>query len=466
MMKPMKRRRFLESSALAGLLAPVAAYWTDLPEARALDGRKNLVLVFYPNGKNAENPFIARTATEWSFAEGFLPFNEFKSDAIAFEEYAFAPILDARYTGDHGGHVAGAATMFTGEVAYVRSGAGDGLRAPSIDQIVAWEWMRRGEIVDPLRRSLGIVVSEGSFRVPAMFGQVPADYTLGAVYDQQITPVTQYLAPIDGFRQMFGDVAGAAGTTLDALWSRGASVLDLPSREIATLHDQLPSEGKRILDEHLTSLRDLETSLLLAPTELLEPPDPPEDIDPRDATNRVRVFSQWAEIIDMSLRLDRTRIVTITMGGCAGRFHVPELGLGFVGESGDSNSGSDMHSYTHWSPAEVPLFNDWMSARVAELLRRMKGGEGRENILDSSVVMIGTEGGHVHRALDTPVAIFGSGGGSFATGRALTYGNDQAHLHTGTLLSVCHAMGLTDLTRVGSDDERFQRGIVPELFAT
>lgn len=464
-MKAMKRRRFLESTALAGLLAPVASYWLDLPEARAIHGRKQLVLIFYPNGKNRENPFITRTATDWSFAEGYLPLNEFKSDAIAFEEYAFAPIITARYTGDHGGHVAGAATMFTGEVAYVRSGAGDGLRAPSIDQIVAWDWMRRGEIRDPLRASLGIKLSEGSFRVPSMFGQVPADYALGAVYDRQITPVTQYLSPVDGFRQMFGDVAGAAGTTLEALWARGASVLDLPGQELATLHDQLPADGKRILDEHLSSLRDLETSLLLEPSDLLEPPDPPEAISTADAANRVRLFSQWAEIIDLALRLDRTRIVTIQMGGCASRFHVPELGLGFVGVAEDANSGSDMHSYTHWSSAEVPLFNHWMSARVAELLRRMKGGADREDLLASSIVMIGTEGGHVHRSNDTPVALFGSGGGVLETGRALVYGNDLGHLHTGTLLSVCHAMGVTDLSRVGSDDERFQRGIVPELFA-
>jgi hypothetical protein len=464
MMKRMKRRRFLESAAIAGLLAPVASYWCDLPEARAASSRKNLILIFIPNGKAESNPFVVREGSSWSFAQGFRPYEPFKSDAIAFERYGYESIITAKYRGDHAGHLGGSAGMFTGEIPYARAGVGEGLMAPSIDQIVAWDWLRQGTIRDPLRSSLGIRMFGASFRIPAVFGQVPAGYTLGATYDRPMTSVTQHTSPMEGFRQMFGDLAGMTGTTMDALWARGGSVLDLPAQELATLHDQLPAEGRIVLDEHLSSLRDLEASLLIEESERIVPPDPPEAIDATRPENYVSVFSQWVEIIDLALRLDRTRIVTIQFGGVACRFSIPELGLGYTGSAEDpSNSGSDMHSYSHWQASELPLFMNWFAERNAQLLGRLKGGASRTNILADSAVMIGTEGGHVHRPLDTPVLLFGGAGGALRTQQLLTYANDAAHLHTGTLLSVCHAMGVTDLTQVGNPDPAFQRGVVPDL---
>src|SRR5687768_15286714 len=141
MLKRMKRRRFLQSTAIAGLLAPVASYWSDLPEARAVGDRKYLVLIFIPNGKAQENPFVVREGSSWSFGDGFRPYEPFKNDAIAFEQYGFESMITTHYHGDHSGHVGGTATMFTGEVPFARSGAGEALMAPSVDQIVAWEWL-------------------------------------------------------------------------------------------------------------------------------------------------------------------------------------------------------------------------------------------------------------------------------------------------------------------------------------
>jgi len=80
--------------------------------------------------------------------------------------------------------------------------------------------------------------------------------------------------------------------------------------------------------------------------------------------------------------------------------------------------------------------------------------------------MFGCEFGYSnHIANDVPVALFGQAGGHFKTGRLLTYGNELEayHKHTGTLLSICHAMGVTGLTAVGNPAPQYQRGPTPEL---
>jgi hypothetical protein len=58
--------------------------------------------------------------------------------------------------------------MFTGDVSYTSGGAGSVGLAPSIDQIVAWDYLDRGLITNPLRKSLSIKITGSSFRAPSV----------------------------------------------------------------------------------------------------------------------------------------------------------------------------------------------------------------------------------------------------------------------------------------------------------
>ncbi|MEM9191243.1 MAG: DUF1552 domain-containing protein [Myxococcota bacterium] len=458
-----KRREFLRSSVIAGFLAPVAAYWPDLPEARALTEKRNLVLVFLPNGKVRENPFIEGMGSGWSYAEGFRPYNAFRDRSIAIEEYHFQSFINRHYNGDHGGHVAPGACMFTGDVAHETGGSGDGGVAPSLDQIVAWDYLDRGVISNPLRKSLPIKVTGSSFRSPSVFFQTPPDYTLNRTYSNRMQPVSMIDAPREGFDLMFGDVAMMNGGTSEDLWAQGRSILDVPSAELNRLKTNLPSEGQQIMDQHLQALRELETGLA-DDGSMIEPPPRPEDIA-RRPENHVAIMGQWWDIVDSALRLDRTRIVTVQYGGIASRFHVPELGLGAVG-NGDGNSGSDHHSYTHHAGGRVPEFMDWFAQRNSELLTRLSGGGSvPTDILCDSAVMVGMEFGWNHNATDVPVTIFGELGGHLDVGKAVTYGNDIAtyHKHTGTLLALAKGMGVDGLNQIGRDNNEYQQGPATEL---
>ncbi|MEM9071451.1 MAG: DUF1552 domain-containing protein [Myxococcota bacterium] len=464
-----KRRDFLRNSVMAGMLAPVAMYWDDLAEAQGMMDRRNMVLFFLPNGKVASNDYILGDGMGYSLAYGYEPYMPFKNDMIIFDQYGFQSFIREEYDGDHAGHVAPGAVMYSGEVPYTTSaGAGEDMMAPSIDQIVAWDYIDRGVIRDPLRKSMNIKVTGSSFRLDSMFCDTPADYTLGATYTRALSPVSQHGQPQSGFEQMFGDFAAMGGGTVGNLWDFGKSVLDVPNAELRSVRPQLPIEGQRIVDEHLQSLRELELSFADEPPPAGEIPPPPGSMDTAP-TNHANVWSQWVQIIDAAFRFDRTRIVNVQFGGTASRFNIPSLGLGFVGESGDSNSGSDHHSYTHWDESNVPHFMNWYAERITELLGAMKAeGTGRENLLDRGVVSVGMEFGRNHNASDMPVMLFGSLGGYLRPGQRIAFGNEieNYHKHTGMLLALAHGMGTTRLTEIGNRRSgQYQQGVFSELLA-
>lgn len=463
-----KRRDFLRTVGIAGLLAPVATYWEDLPEARALTSKRNMVLVYLPNGKTRGNPFVSGSGGSWRYEQGFEPYNAFRNRSIAIEQYSFQQFVDRHYSGDNAGHCANGTCMYTGEVAYAPGGRASGGIAPSIDQIVAWDYLNRGVITNPLRKSLAIKMTGSSFRSPSVFFQTPSDYTLNRTYRSEVPPLNLEGSPRDGFVQMFGDLAEMGGGTVEQLWLHGRSILDVPAAELASLRPTLPAEGRALLDQHLQGLRDLERGLAAEDAEApITVPDPPDDVDDTPG-NHERIWSQWVQIIDAAFRLDRTRIASIQFGGIASRFQVPSLGLGRVGGS-QNNSGSDHHSYTHHAPDRVPLFMNWYAERVAELLTELTGSGAtpKPDILQDSVVMVGMEFGWNHQSYDVPITLFGEGGGYFAPGRVVRYGNDLSHFHqhTGTLLAVAHAMGTEGLELVGRDNADYQRGPSSELRA-
>src|SRR5690606_13432259 len=160
----------------------------------------------------------------------------------------------------------------------------------------------------------------------------------------------------------------------------------------------------------------------------------------------VTITEQWFTLIDAAFRSDRMRVFAMQFGGSASRFHVPELNKAYAGNAGDaSNSGSDHHSYTHHQESGTRDFVRWYAQRLASLAGEVEGDGTSENLLDSSVVMATMEHGHgaSHRADDVPTVLLGNAGGYYRTNQHLTGDNGNPTIPTGTLLSVCHAMGAT-----------------------
>ena len=76
--------------------------------------------------------------------------------------------------------------------------------------------------------------------------------------------------------------------------------------------------------------------------------------------------------------------------------------------------------------------------------------EGSGTLLDNTVVVWTSElsSGNNHSMRNMPYVIAG-GASYFDTGRYVRFGGDD---HSRLLVSLCHAMGLTDISRVGDDE--------------
>lgn len=467
-MSKSRRRDFLRNSALAGFLAPLAAYWPAIPEAKAQLDAKRMVLVSMPNGKMREDPFVEGRAGERPvFQRGFEPYNEFADQAIAFRGYSMENLLraaDPRASSP--GHVDAALTLYSGISPYPRPR--DGLafngRAPSIDQVVASDYLQRGIIPSRLRKSLGIhVFGRVHQSIYSNFVEPLAGYELGQIYpgaELREKWVPHHLQPREGFQQMFDGVATVGGApSVEGLWATGRAVVDVPQAELRGIRSQLPLEGARTIDEHLALMADLERELRPNndPPPMIEPPMIPGVVPAVESgAGKLQALNLWNRVIESAFRFDRTRIATILFGGVACRFDIPSLGLGELVE--DVNNGrpaNDHHTYTHSDTGQVWKFSNWYSERVAALLGTLRDG----NLLDSTAVMIGSEfgWGRGHICKDIPVAIFGNSD-YYDLGQVVDYDNeDNGQQHTGTLLSMVKAMG-TPLDFIG--EEPF-RGPVP-----
>lgn len=447
-----KRRDLLRNMGLSALVAPILPYWDDIATAQQLN-KKYLVLAYFPNGKDIVNTFVTRSGNSWNYGQAWKPLDPFKNDSIVFENYGFdsirhSPLLSK--TKDAGGvvHMKLTLGMFTGSADLEHFA-----QEPSIDQIIAHEYLRRGIIKDPLRKTLPIQMYGYAQLNTYPFAQVPADYQVNQTYNgsRKMQFVNSILRPIDGFKRMFGDVAAGSGQTIDALWAARKSIVDNLHKESKSIRDLLPSDGRQTMEKHLSVLRELEISLNADAEEAPQQNELPSVDQSVSVVSIDKTFDQWANVVDAAFRFDRTRIATFSFSGAGGGLKLPSLNLPKVGGS-DVVAGNTHHAYSHHNPKGMERFWTFYNQKMAQLASKLRGDNGNRNILNDSLIMMGTEGGRLHRGLDVPVVMIGSAGGSLKTNQIVKCDNGQetnAHMHNRTLLTVCHAMGVTNLNHVG-----------------
>lgn len=476
-----KRRDFLRSSVTAALVAPVAHFWTDIAEAQDIANAKRACLIFLPNAKGTNDSIATGTGSNYQFVDGFEPLNPYKADTIAISKYAMQPLLDmaASHRASQGvstlgdGHIPASQAAFTAGIPF--SSSRDGATSPSIDQLIAEHNVREGLVAD--RRLANMVIQidgshwnmGGGSRSVFRAADASVNYNQASVSQTADAPMVK--SPVEGWNVLFGDLMQMEpGETAVTLWAQGKSALDGTHQEIARVRDQLPQSGRHILEQHMQSLRELETSLQAridaqGQGGTFTIPDRPQELT-TNPSNHVQVLEQWFSLIDAAFRSDRMRVFAMQFGGSASRFQVPELSKGSVGP-GDSNSGTDHHSYTHHAEGQVKDFIRWYAERLASFVGKLKGGAEREDLLQSSVVMSTMEHGHgsAHRATDVPTLLFGNARGYFKTGQHIEGSNGDPRIPTGTLLAVCHAMGATEIQQVGYPLPDFHNGVWAPLRA-
>ncbi|MGH9674607.1 MAG: DUF1552 domain-containing protein, partial [Bryobacteraceae bacterium] len=190
-------------------------------------------------------------------------------------------------------------------------------------------------------------------------------------YDRALPPE---LIPHNLFNRLFG--------TKESDWlNRKQSVLDAVREDFRDLNSALGKEDQRRLDDHLTSVRDLERAILSLPPEYKQATEPTEGGDVKDYP---RIAKLQTDLLVHALASRQTRVATYMLTKCQSLVRMPWLGYTTLRH----------HDYTHNnadSPRAQRILRDickWHVEEFAYLLAKLKSiPEGDGTLLDHTSLL-------------------------------------------------------------------------------
>jgi hypothetical protein len=221
------------------------------------------------------------------------------------------------------------------------------------------------------------------------------------------------------------------------------SVLDFLKADINSLRARVSADDKSRLDAHLSGIAGIEqgltqSSVSCTPTAL------PAKMDPHVMANFPAVSRLQMDMMILAHTCGLTRVSTLMWANADSWQFFPWVGVN-----------EEHHTLSHRGDSDAVAtdklikINTWHSTQVAYLLDKLDAVQevGGGTMLDSTVLLWGNELGigNSHSYKNIPWVLAG-GGGYFKMGRYLQY-TDQPH--NNLLVSICHAMGMTDVTTFG-----------------
>jgi hypothetical protein len=477
MNRRLSRRMVLRGAAGFTLALPVLS---DIPRAAAQASTaaagsggaqspiKRLIVLFSPNGTipAAWNS----TGSGPTFQPGYV-FNSLvddghKNDIIVLQNLDMAVSLDGP-GGDP--HALGIGCMLTGtELSagniFQSSVGGMGSGWPggqSIDQFIAANL--------PQRPRLSL-----DFATKRMPGSIWSRMSYTGPNGQTVEPFDD---PTVAYSTLFASV-GLSGPALAAQIARRKSVLDEVTGEINALMPSLSGMDKNKVNTHLSQLRLIETQLMAmqsTATNMSEcqkpaPPTLTASSEIVSGANGMEVLRDPSADADVPLRIqlaqqmlvagmacDMARVGTIMMAPSRSDMYLTWL------SGGTSESHHNLsHEPTSNASAQSMLLsiNQWYASQVSALITQLKAvPENGGTMFDGTVILWANEieQGCPHGYTNVPFLLAGSAGGYFKTGQAVTMPawtgpsySGPGTPHNSLLLSLCHAMGLPQVTTFGN----------------
>jgi hypothetical protein len=355
------RRSFLHGVAAGGSLVriglpPLAAMFNSNGTAYAA-GRSTtaaetrFVLWFNGNGVPERYWIPAQTGAGFEMTPCLAPLEPFRDDIHVLTGLDNPAARDPGPGNDHHRSMSAlvSGTSFTGR------GAG----GPSIDQTLAAKLGGETRF-----RSLQIGVCQESH------GESIHNNLSWAGYDRSLPPE---VIPHNLFTRLFG--------ARELTWiNRKKSVLDAVRDSAAQLQSGLGAEDKRRIEEHLTSIRELERSIASLPPEYRKAEAPPEGGDMKDYP---RIAKLQSDLLVHAFASGQTRVASYMLTKCQSLARFPWLGY----------TARRHHDYTHQradSPEGQRILRDickWHVEEFAYLLAKLKSiPEGAGSLLDNCCI--------------------------------------------------------------------------------
>ena len=361
----LKGLTFSHASVIVGLPPLVSmfnaagtAYAAERTPANEQGGAiaKRFVLWFNGNGIAERYWIPSRTGLDYDISPCLLPIAKLRDDVLVLSG------LDNTVMGGKtgSGHEGAMSALMTG---MPFSGRGGGGR--SFDQLIA------DKLGDKSRfRSLQIGVSQESFG-----GSIQKNMSWSGL--------NRPLPPEELPHRLFDRLFGARNQG----WiNRKRSILDAVQQDANLLSKGLPKEDQQRLDEHLSSIRDLERSVASLPPNYMKVTAPEEEFDLKDWP---RVAKLQSDLLANALATGQTQVASYMLTKCQGIARFPWLGL----------TAARHHDYTHKdgkAPGEngeegqriLRDINRWHVEEFAYLVAKLKSiPEGDGNLLDNTLLI-------------------------------------------------------------------------------
>ena len=387
--RSVSRRLFLRGlTALSGApvaigIPPLAAMFNPSGTAYAADAAAatrptRFVVWFNGNGITEKYWIPKEIGSGFTMTPCLAPLASFRND-IHIVTGLDNPA--ARLPGPGNDHHRSMSALMTGSQ-YTGRGAG----GASIDQAIAAKIGGQSRF-----RSLQVGVSQESF------GESVQRNMSWAGFDRALPPE---MLPNRLFDRLFG--------ARDAGWiARKKSVLDAVQEDASALRKALGTEDQTRLDEHLSSVRDVERAIASLPPEYRRVDPPEADGDMKDWP---RIAKLQSELLVHALASGQTRVASYMLTKCQGLARFPWLGY----------TAARHHDYTH-ADGKAPgskgkdgqrIMRDicrWHVEEFAWFLGRLKSTpEGDGNLLDRTTIVFVHEhaeaGDHKNNGLSVIVA--------------------------------------------------------------
>ena len=367
---------------------------------------KRFGVFFWGNGVRASQWRPAATGAAYQLSPNLMPLAEFKNQLHVISG------LDIK-TGNPRGHHAGTVGILSGAPLIPQPAASGSYAStfsqPSIDQVVANHFQ-----ADPLRRTAFRSVEIGVSK-DVIYGEGTTLGHLSHNGPDNTNPAVR--SPKTLFNRLFSAdfIASAASQKPDPKLALRRQLLDAVSADARALSQKVSAADRRRLDQHLTSVAELQTRLETLETQSVRQCSPgtaPNDIPEKNGQEQLALISTaMADVLALALACDRTRVFSIMYSGSVGYTSFPEDGV---------TAGS--HDLSHNAPGDQPQLSTGVTVTMRHFglfLKRLKEtSDGARSLLDGAAILASSDlaEGRAHTNNDYPILLVGGAGGALRSG--------------------------------------------------
>jgi hypothetical protein len=423
----MTRRQILKALGVGAAMAPLVPAldgWAS-PAARP----KRLLLAFSSNGMVPDRFWPTGSGADYAFASGsdLEPLAAFKRDLVVFRN------LRRKVSKLGGAHERAMGALWTGCRLNpgTQFGGGGWPSGPSVDQIIS-----RGLPKSTDFASLEVGVQP--------FGPGAKGGTMQHMcYAGSNQPIPSEGNPYKLFDRLFGSASSGDQAAFERLRAERRSVMDSVRRDLAGLSSRVGASDRMKMESHLEAVRSIERRLE-APRPsscLIRDPRGLIDIDANE--NFPELCKIQSDLLVSAFACDRTRVASLQWSRSFSMVRHTWLGIndGHHTLSHDANERSILGDITRWYMQQL--------AYLLGELKKVPEGDG--TLLDNTLVVYCNElhTGWDHKAGPVPTIMAGNLGGLVPTGRYVDLGDQSSLTHSNLLVSLCHAMGLPQIKKIG-----------------